>query len=322
MPDETSITMDYIKLQWDDIHHSRLQDWSYIGVIAGVLYAIVNVQNPGLRIGLSMLGLLSSALGAYMAWEHYHIFMDKLILIGKLERKIGIQYPARASLIPVQILIVLLFVGIASAFVGMALYFWSEVPGYIFLQGYAMPVGLGCFLVPFAIILLLRSQALKKVSFGYNQAYFAESAQLESCLDQLGGRPLKLIAGERWSGPGFREIPWDQPAWTYSVEKDAVVKPLLLNHQDSFQFSLANASSKQDWHYHTRTFEIYVSEMPMCLEYQDPTAPKSELDLNVQHGVLIVPPGLIHKITLSGATFVFQAMIGGKNLGEDKIIIR
>ena len=194
MSENDSSAIEYIKLQWDDIHHSRLQDWSYIGVIAGVLYAIVNIQKPDLRIGLSLLGLLSSVLGDSMAWQHYQIFIDKLIVIEKMEYKLGIQYPSRTTLLPVQTLIFLLFAGIASAFVGMTLYFWSEIPNYGFLRIYALVGGITSFAVVFACVIVIRAKSLNRVPVRYDTAYFAELDKLEHCLVYLEDKPLKLIA--------------------------------------------------------------------------------------------------------------------------------
>ena len=321
MSEKDSIEIEYIKLQWADIHHSRLQDWSYIGVIAGVLYAIVNIQNPELRIGLSLLGLLSSVLGAAMAWQHYRIFIDKLIVIEKMEDKLGIQYPSRTTLLPVQILIFLLFSGIASAFVGMTLYFWSEIPNYDYLRRYSFLIGVGFFLAIFACVIVLRIKSLNRAPFRYNTAFFAELDELKQCIEQLEDRPLKLIADERWEKSHFKEIPWEKSEWGYFTDNNQIVKPVLLNRRDSFQFSIANASSRQDWHYHRFAFEIYVSNNPVSLEYRALTPGKHQHLLKVSKGVLIVPPGLPHKVSLSGITYVFQATIAGKNLSKDKIII-
>jgi hypothetical protein len=258
MPENDSNAIEYIKLQWDDIHHSRLQDWSYIGVIAGVLYAIVNIQKPELRIGLSLLGLLSAALGASMAWQHYQIFIDKLIVIEKMERRLGIQYPSRTALFPVQTLIFLLFAGIASAFAGMTLYFWSEIPNYGFLRIYSFLGGITPFLVILACVIVIRAKSLNRMPFRYDTAYFAELDKLEQCLEKLEDKPLKLIADERWTQLRFKEIPWDDSEWNYWIEDNIIKKPILLNRRDVFQFSIANAASRQDWHYHKYAFEIYV----------------------------------------------------------------
>lgn len=79
-----------MKLQWADIHHSRLQDWSAIGVTAGALYALVNILQTEARVFLSALGLVFGLLGAGMAWQHQRVFEDKIGMIEKMERRLGI----------------------------------------------------------------------------------------------------------------------------------------------------------------------------------------------------------------------------------------
>jgi hypothetical protein len=318
MSDNDSLAIEYIKLQWEDIRHSRLQDWSYMGVIAGILYAIANIQAPELRMGLSLLGLLCSALGALMAWQHHQIFLDKLIVIEKMERRLGIQYSSRTTLLPVQILIFLLFAGIASAFVGMTIYFWSAIPNYGFLKTYSLWGGVVSFLIVFIGIVAIRTRSLNRGPFQYTTAYFAELNQLEQCLEYLQDKPLKLIADELWTQSRFKEIPWDNPEWSYSIEEYHIIKPILLNRRDIFQFSVANADSKQDWHYHKYVFEIYVSNNPISLEYKKLPLEEGGQFMKVNKGILIVPPGLPHKVTLSGTTFVFQATLAGKDLSKDK----
>jgi hypothetical protein len=320
MSDNNSTAIEYIKLQWEDIHHSRLQDWSYIGVIAGVIYGIVNIQTPELRLGLSLLGLLSSTLGAYMAWQHYQIFMDKLVVIAKMEQRLGIQYPSRDSFLPVQTLIFLLFAGIASTFFGMTLYFLPHNRTINFFQIYSLWGGIVAFIGVCIYVYIFRKKQRNKAPYIYDKAYFASMDKLEQCLEQLKDKPLKLIADERWTQPQFEEIPWEDSEWTILTEGDKIRKPILLNRRDLFQFSLANESSKQDWHYHKYVFEIYLSYYPITLEYRELSPQKNIQSLKVSKGIMIIPPGLPHRVTLSGTTFVFQASLAGKGLSEDKVI--
>jgi hypothetical protein len=319
MSENDSTAIEYIKLQWEDIHHSRLQDWSYIGVIAGVIYGIVNTQTTELKLGLSLLGLISSALGAFMAWQHYQIFMDKLVVITKMELKLGIQYPARKAFLPVQTLIFLLFAGIASAFFGMTLYFLPQAPVINFFQRYSLWGGIIAFIIVCIYVTIVRKKHRNKAPYKYDKAYFASLDNLEHCLEGLGDKPLKLIADDRWTQPRFEEIPWEDSEWNFKTEGDIIKKPILLNRRDLFQFSIANASSKQDWHYHKFVFEIYVSYSPISLEYKEGSPGKSRQSLKVTQGVVVIPPGLAHKVTLSGTTFVFQASLAGKGLSEDKV---
>ena len=112
---------------------------------------------------------------------------------------------------------------------------------------------------------------------------------------------------------------WESSQWTYDLDDETITKPVLLNRRDVFQFSLANASSRQDWHRHSSTFEIYVSDDPMDLEYEEQGVERKRQALHVNRGVLIIPPAVPHKVNLSGNTFVFQATLAGQGLGEDKV---
>ena len=321
MPKEDSTAIEYIKLQWEDIRHSRSQDWSYIGVIGGVLYAIVNIQPTELRIGLCALELICAALGASMAWQHYQIFMDKMSVIEKMEHRLGIQYPARHSLLPVQLLIFLLFAAVACTFAGMGLFFGSTLPGAAALRPFAPLLGGASFAAVCAWLLVVRIRARRPARFAHTTAYAAELDRLEKCLAVLDQRPLKLVADERWTRPGSREIAWEQPEWAFSIEEGTLIKPLLLNQRDVFQFSLANPRSKQDWHYHQHTFEIYVSSAPIELEYRGPTPAATRPPTRVSKGAILVPPGVVHKVNLSGTTFVFQASVTGQSIRQDKVIV-
>ena len=142
----------------------------------------------------------------------------------------------------------------------------------------------------------------------------AELNDLANCLNQLGEKPLKLIAEKVYRK--FNEVEWDTPQWSF-MQNNGIIedKKLLSNIDDSFQFSVANRESKQDFHAHKKTFEIYVSYSKMEISY---IMNKREETKQVSKGVLIVPPEVVHKIKLHGVTFVFQASIKGSKVHEDK----
>lgn len=313
--------LEYIKLQWEDIHHSRQQEWKALAVIAGIFYAIAQVDLPypgnlGAKIFLGLLGVSSAFLGACISWQHYTIFLQKISVINKLERQIGIQYPMRTVRFSVQVLLFLLFGGICSAFVGITLGYGAEAFGRDELRLGAYGVGVAVFLAGFLrSAFVRRREATKVTSYGFSHPYYAEMEDLERCLASLGDVPLKLIVGGTLDRPGIKEIPWESSQWTFELEDDSIIKPVLLNQRDVFQFSLANASSRQDWHRHNSTFEVYVSNDPMDLDYEEQGAAKK---VHVNQGMLIVPPGVRHEVGLGGNTFVFQATLAGQSLGEDK----
>ncbi|MDI6791315.1 MAG: hypothetical protein QME81_00380 [bacterium] len=130
----------------------------------------------------------------------------------------------------------------------------------------------------------------------------------------MGERPLKLIADKVYKE--FNETEWNIPKWSFAPNNGTIEdKKLLPNPEDTFQFSLANECSKQDFHVHKNVFEIYVSYSRMEISY---IRDKREEILEVPNGVLIVPPGVIHKIKLHGITFVFQSSTSGFKVHEDK----
>jgi hypothetical protein len=283
--------LEYIKLQWEDIRHSRMQEWKALVVIAGIFYAIAQVdpQYPDhpleAKIFLGLFGILSAFLGALISWQHYTVFLQKISVIDKLERQIGIQYPMRTVRFSVQVLLFLLFGGICSAFVGLTLGYGAEAFDSDGLRFGAYGVGVAVFLVGFLrFVYVRRREATRAASYGFSHPYCAEMADLERCL-------------------------------AFLVDDGTITKPVLLNRRDVFQFSLANASSKQAWHRHTHTFEVYVSEDPMDLDYGERSATRK---MHVDRGALIVPPGVRHKVGLAGNTYVFQVTLAGQGLGEDK----
>jgi hypothetical protein len=134
----------------------------------------------------------------------------------------------------------------------------------------------------------------------------AELADLERCLRSLGKRPLKLIADS--VVPEFGEIPWDTSAWRCGSSG----KMVLAHPEDSFQFSLGGPESKQDYHRHDHVYEIYVSYSPMTVRFEGG-------ERRVESGVLVIPPGVAHQVTLTGTTFVFQAATSGAQVHADRV---
>lgn len=142
----------------------------------------------------------------------------------------------------------------------------------------------------------------------------AELNDLSNCLNQMGEKPLKLIAERVYKE--FNETEWDTPKWSFEQDNGIIEnKKLLSNVDDTFQFSIANRESKQDFHVHKKIFEIYVSYSKMEISY---IRDKKEETMQVSNGLLIVPPEIVHKVKLYGITFVFQVSIKGYKVHEDK----
>ncbi|MDD5772446.1 MAG: hypothetical protein PHX78_03170 [bacterium] len=147
----------------------------------------------------------------------------------------------------------------------------------------------------------------------------AELNDLTNCLNQMGTKPLKLIANKVYRE--VKETKWDVPMWSFISNKGIIKdKKLLTNPEDTFQFSLANQHSKQDFHVHKKIFEIYVSYSKIEILYINKE--KTKESLKIFRGILIVPPMLIHKIKLHGITFVFQVGAKGSKVHNDKKILK
>jgi hypothetical protein len=295
--------LEYIRIEWADIHHSRQQEWGILVIIAGIFYAMAQVD-PELgehllhtKLFLSVLGILGAFLGARICWQHYEILQHKISVIVGLERQIGIQYPMRKVRFSVQILIFLLFGGICSTFIGLTVGYIAEALGcdYRIIAGVYVVSGVVSFVLFRCYAVHHRDRDLRYQSYGYSHPFYAERQDLEQCLGVMVEIPLKLVANgtldrpSTLSRPAIKEVVWGSPQWTWQQSSGAIIKPVLLNRRDVFQFSLANASSRQEWHQHSSTFEVYVSDNPIDLDYEEQGARKN---LKVNRGVLIVPPGI------------------------------
>jgi hypothetical protein len=119
----SSEILEYMRIQWADVHHGNLLEFSALPVIAGVLYALAHLA-PALQTGvvLGCLGFLSALVGGGMALLNQIVLADKLKLIRNLEEHLGITPLVQKSWITVHILVYLLYAGIASSFAAITSY--------------------------------------------------------------------------------------------------------------------------------------------------------------------------------------------------------
>jgi hypothetical protein len=119
----SSEILEYLRIQWVDIHHGNLLEFSALPVIAGVLYALAHLA-PALQTGvvLGCLGFLVALVGAGMVLLNQVALADKLRLITNLEQHLGITSLVQKSWITVHILVYLLYAGIASSFAAITSY--------------------------------------------------------------------------------------------------------------------------------------------------------------------------------------------------------
>jgi hypothetical protein len=95
-----------------------------------------------------------------------------------------------------------------------------------------------------------------------------------------------------------------------------VSKDILEFPSDQFQFSVADARSRQQSHKHLSVVELYISPYGMEVQYtrSDGT---SEI-LSIEGGAILVPPTVEHNLKLHGLTFVVQYAAPGQRVSSDK----
>lgn len=108
--------MEYIKIQWADIHHTRNQDWKILVIIVGIFYALFNVpiEYVWLHGAIIFLGLVACGMGIYMSLTHWIIFYSKRRVIAACEKELGIEATFFVPPFPIQGLILLIYFFIAS----------------------------------------------------------------------------------------------------------------------------------------------------------------------------------------------------------------
>ena len=205
--------------------------------------------------------------------------------------------------------------GISGALAAMILYSGMEGNGLLLL----------CILLIMTSSLIALFYYLRRPKPQPGQAYkipyFAENKDIIRCLESLNGHPLKLVVSDLFVRPGMEEKPWVQSEWGFEVKNGTLVKSAFVTEKDVFQFSVADARSRQDWHFHNSVFEIFLSAHPIRIEYMDSILPDIQT-IEVQDGMLMVPPGLKHKVTLHGITYVFQATLAeGGGINQDKTVV-
>lgn len=321
MPNEATI-VEYIKIQWADIHHSRRQVWQALVVVAGMFAVLVQFgkTQPELVVYLAIAGALVSGLAASMCRQHRAIMMQKIAIISGLEKELGlgIRYPKRTTGTPVQDLLFMLFGITAAAFVAVGL---GSVSSISALAPIAAVFVLVISYLRMKAPIVSPTQAQQVGSSTQTQQvepFYAALTDVRDCLIALDETPVKMIVERTLDRPNVKEREWMGGKWSFSKKTGEVIKDVLVNPGDTYQFSIAGKSSKQDRHFHTHVFEIYVSQTPMSLKYGPAGGDCTNEILEVDDGVIFVPPGIPHQISLSGLTFVFQISTAGEPVGTDK----
>ncbi|MDD5772445.1 MAG: hypothetical protein PHX78_03165 [bacterium] len=152
--------LEYIKIQWEDIHHSRNQEWRVLAIIIGIFYALFNI-NPAsyneLHIAITILGLIACGMGVYMSVIHWFLFYNKLHVISACEKELGLEVNFYKPPFAVQGLILLSYFFVASILIGWLTWLISET---IWISYFIFTL---CFLIGFSICIIIKIRIQKKI---------------------------------------------------------------------------------------------------------------------------------------------------------------
>ncbi|NQV22187.1 MAG: hypothetical protein HQ511_12305 [Rhodospirillales bacterium] len=88
-----------VEREWADLHHSRVQEWTALGVVAGAHLGLIQLSKLAIDVELStvtiltvatMTGALFSILGALMTCRHRRLRIVKLGWIYDAELHLGL----------------------------------------------------------------------------------------------------------------------------------------------------------------------------------------------------------------------------------------
>ena len=326
----------YMKQQWDDIHHSRNQDWKVLVIILGIFSVLLVLHHSEfkgadtlpLELAVCAAGLLACALGAFVAFAHWRLFFGKLNVIRRCEHALDIRLNLPKNRVPVQGVIFFTNFFLASALIGWAA--WIALSALAIARLVSISMAFAASVTTLFVGAWLTRRLLRKlwgelhgrVTISFDplaiglpqQPLAAVTADLDACLQLLDGRPLKLVAEARHDD----ETPWIPPLWTFRVDDGHLVsKDILELPSDRFEFSVANAQSRQQLHKHLKVFELYVSDCGMEVQYTKPDGTSGSL--SIERGAILVPPTIEHTVTLQGLTFVVQCAAPGQRVSSDKV---
>ena len=90
----------FIGTEWADLHHSRIQEWSALGVVAGLHVAFLEVlrivepwknsDHGPLWVVAAWVVIFSAVNGILMTCRHRHLFEKKIGWIRKAETRLGL----------------------------------------------------------------------------------------------------------------------------------------------------------------------------------------------------------------------------------------
>ena len=117
----TSDLMEFIKTQWADIHHSRNQEWTIIGLIGISLYLFSQATDLASQITAIGIGIATCVVGIVISIKHWALLFAKARMINICQEELGIKikYFRSPLFLRVQGMIIVLYFLIISALFGL-----------------------------------------------------------------------------------------------------------------------------------------------------------------------------------------------------------
>lgn len=343
MQNNTSAFIDLIKLNWEDIHHSRNQDWKFWVVLAGLaagLASLVNdiATNHAAICCLLVAGVAVSAVAALISWNHRDLLCKKTSHIEWLEALLaqdigpraakGLPYQGRfkdkfRDRWSVSGIIFSFYVVVAVGFlIGLFFLAVPTIANRVSTAGALLvlsAVGLATFFVAYYVSACVMSPHRNS----YRSHFREGSDSPASKLFIVSTEELVRAAGKKSRGLiklAVSSCRPDETKWVGSEwhPTDSGLLPVLLAEENFFELSFATEFSPQDRHAHAGVYEIYLSESPLTIHYDG--VEDQECSVTVK-GLAIVPPGLWHRVELDGPTFVFQTSADGlTRIAKSKVV--
>jgi len=329
------IAINLIDIYWKDIHHSRNQDWKFLLAVLTSILGLGQSYSIVAKMGFSLLGLGISLIGAIIANEHRRLLVKKTGVIEQLERILSKDDPETSKYLPyyekicgtenrdmlsVSGLIFLFYFLFLGFFGAACVYFYPSIRG----QWPSNNVfGVAISFIGIGLILMLYSGRVfknererlfgskKSLDTGKSIYMTISKSKISEYFKASKGKPLKIVVDHRRKG----EQRWTEGNWDFDFKNGEITKDIHLNPKDLFQFSVADEHTEQEFHCHNALYEIYLSDSKFELFLEE----NSEHPINIDDGALIIPPGVLHSVKLSGITYIFQAAASKKaKVSRDK----
>jgi len=161
--------MDYIKVQWADIHHSRNQEWKILLIIAGVFYALfkIKLEYREFHTIIALLGLGICSIGIYVAISHWILFQNKVKLIDACEKELGIYAKFHKPGLPVQGIILVIYFILFGILLSWLFWIYKENV-FISILFFLISIGIGIVSSIYAnkkISIMFRNKELLTINY-------------------------------------------------------------------------------------------------------------------------------------------------------------